>query len=161
MTRDRSCEIRLKAWTRPAVLILGDFAMRDFTPSQADVLYELVTDRTKKSPIITDDRAVSDWYTRSPTLWSRSDPRPHRQRGPLRLRGRQLLLAQKASRCTELQGQVRSESHAVICDESAERSGDKDDGPCHEADSAAQVHRSAESSPGLVSRRSSRGVVFL
>jgi DNA replication protein DnaC len=31
---DRSWETRLKAWTRPNVLILDDFAMREFTPSQ-------------------------------------------------------------------------------------------------------------------------------
>ena len=30
---DRSWETRLKAWTRPTVLILDDFAMREFTPS--------------------------------------------------------------------------------------------------------------------------------
>ena len=54
------------AWTRPAVLILDDFAMREFTPSQADDLYELITERTKKSLIITANRSASDWYSLFP-----------------------------------------------------------------------------------------------
>jgi DNA replication protein DnaC len=40
--------------------------MREFTPSQADDLYELVTERTKKSLIITANRAASDWYSLFP-----------------------------------------------------------------------------------------------
>jgi DNA replication protein DnaC len=63
---DRSWEARLKAWTRPAVLILDDFAMREFTPAQADDLYELVTERTKKSLIITANRSAADWYSLFP-----------------------------------------------------------------------------------------------
>jgi DNA replication protein DnaC len=63
---DRSWETRLKAWTRPAVLILDDFAMREFTPAQADDLYELVTERTKKSLIITANRSAADWYSLFP-----------------------------------------------------------------------------------------------
>jgi DNA replication protein DnaC len=63
---DRSWEARLKAWTRPTVLILDDFAMREFTPSQADDLYELITERTKKSLIITANRSASDWYSLFP-----------------------------------------------------------------------------------------------
>ena len=34
-----------QAWTRPDVLILDDFAMREFTLAQADDLYEVVTER--------------------------------------------------------------------------------------------------------------------
>ncbi|HVA08727.1 MAG TPA: IS21-like element helper ATPase IstB [Acidimicrobiales bacterium] len=63
---DRSWETRLRAWTRPGVLILDDFAMREFTPTQADDLYELVTERTKKSLIITANRAAADWYSLFP-----------------------------------------------------------------------------------------------
>ncbi len=63
---DRSWETRLKAWTRPAVLILDDFAIREFTPAQADDLYELVTERTKKSLIITANRSAADWYSLFP-----------------------------------------------------------------------------------------------
>ena len=39
---DRTFEKRLRAWARPALLILDDFAMREFTAAQADDLYELV-----------------------------------------------------------------------------------------------------------------------
>ena len=70
-------ETRLKAWTRPSVLILDDLAMREFTPGQADDLYELVTDRTKKSLIITANRAANDWYSLFPNPFSR--PGPHHQ----------------------------------------------------------------------------------
>jgi DNA replication protein DnaC len=63
---DRSWEQRLRAWARPHVLILDDFAMREFTPTQADDLYELVTERTGKSLIITANRSASDWYSLFP-----------------------------------------------------------------------------------------------
>ena len=43
---DRTWEARLRAWARPHVLILDDFAMRDFSSVQADDLYELVTERS-------------------------------------------------------------------------------------------------------------------
>jgi DNA replication protein DnaC len=32
---------RLRRWARPHLLILDDFAIREFTPTQADDLYEL------------------------------------------------------------------------------------------------------------------------
>jgi DNA replication protein DnaC len=61
---DRSWPKRLAELTRPAVLILDDFAMRELTPQQADDLYELVSERarTAKSLIITSNRAPQDWY---------------------------------------------------------------------------------------------------
>jgi DNA replication protein DnaC len=48
-------------------LILDDFAMREFTPGQADDLYELVTERTKKSLIITANRSASKVGAKSST----------------------------------------------------------------------------------------------
>lgn len=63
---DRSWETRLKRWARPAVVILDDFAMRDFTVSQADDLYELITERADRSLIITANRAAEDWYSLFP-----------------------------------------------------------------------------------------------
>ncbi len=63
---DRSWETRLHRWARPAVLILDDFAMRAFTASQADDLYELVTERGAKSTIVTANREASDWYALFP-----------------------------------------------------------------------------------------------
>ena len=63
---DRSWETRLRRWARPAVLILDDFAIRDFTLSQADDLYELITERSAKPTIFTANRQASDWYTLFP-----------------------------------------------------------------------------------------------
>lgn len=59
---DRSWEMRLRRWARPAILILDDFAMREFTPTQADDLYELVSERAGRSVIITANRSATDWY---------------------------------------------------------------------------------------------------
>ena len=59
---DRSWEARLRRWARPTLLILDDFAMREFTVSQADDLYELITERAGRSLIITANRAAEDWY---------------------------------------------------------------------------------------------------
>lgn len=61
---DGTWDKRLREYTRPAVLILDDFAMREFTSTQADDLYELTSDRTaaSKSLIITSNRAPNDWY---------------------------------------------------------------------------------------------------
>ena len=55
---------RLSTHAKPAVLILDDFAMRQFTAQQADDLYELVSQRITDgtSTIITANRAPQDWY---------------------------------------------------------------------------------------------------
>jgi DNA replication protein DnaC len=55
---------RLTAHAKPAVLILDDFALRQFTAQQADDLYELVSQRITDGacPIITANRAPQDWY---------------------------------------------------------------------------------------------------
>ena len=63
---DRSWEARLRRWARPGLLILDDFAIRDFTLSQADDLYELVTERGHRPAIFTANRQASDWYTLFP-----------------------------------------------------------------------------------------------
>ncbi|MFQ6200083.1 IS21-like element helper ATPase IstB [Streptomyces sp. NPDC000405] len=59
---DRTWERRLRELVRPDVLILDDFAMRQLTATQADDLYELVSERQGRSLIITSNRAPSDWY---------------------------------------------------------------------------------------------------
>jgi DNA replication protein DnaC len=59
---DRSWTTRLRRWARPDVLVLDDFAMREFTIGQADDLYELVTERDRRSVIITANRTAADWY---------------------------------------------------------------------------------------------------
>ena len=59
---DRTWDKRLRELTRPAVLILDDFGMRELTAAQADDLYELVTERAGRSLILTSNRAPADWY---------------------------------------------------------------------------------------------------
>jgi DNA replication protein DnaC len=59
---DRTWDKRLRELTRPAVLILDDFAMRELTATQADDLYELISDRSGRSLILTSNRAPADWY---------------------------------------------------------------------------------------------------
>jgi DNA replication protein DnaC len=63
---DRTWEARLRRWARPALLILDDFAMREFTVAQADDLYELISERARRSVIITANRAATDWYSLFP-----------------------------------------------------------------------------------------------
>jgi len=46
-------------------LIADDFAMREFTPAQADDLYELLSERAGhpgRSLILTSNRSPADWY---------------------------------------------------------------------------------------------------
>lgn len=62
---DRSFETRVRKLAKTAVLIVDDFAMREFTAAQADDLYELLTERTGRpgrSLILTSNRSPSDWY---------------------------------------------------------------------------------------------------
>ena len=47
---DRSWDKRLREYTRPGVLICDDFAMRAFTDTQADDLYELTSDTRRSRP---------------------------------------------------------------------------------------------------------------
>jgi DNA replication protein DnaC len=63
---DRTFEQRLRRWARPALLILDDFAMREFSATGADDLYELVTERQGKSLVITANRSGADWYSLFP-----------------------------------------------------------------------------------------------
>ena len=59
---DRTWDKRLRELTRPAVVVLDDFAMREFTAAQADDLYELISERAGTSTIFTSNRAPADWY---------------------------------------------------------------------------------------------------
>jgi DNA replication protein DnaC len=59
---DRTWGARLRRWARPDIVILDDFAIREFTVAQADDLYELVTERAGRSLILTANRAATDWY---------------------------------------------------------------------------------------------------
>ncbi len=62
---DRSFAARLKALAKPALLVVDDFAMRDFSVSAADDFYELVCERVGKpghSLVLTSNRSPADWY---------------------------------------------------------------------------------------------------
>jgi DNA replication protein DnaC len=62
---DRSFETRVRKLAAITVLIVDDFAMREFTAAQADDLYELLTERAgrpARSLILTSNRSPSDWY---------------------------------------------------------------------------------------------------
>ena len=68
---DRTWDKRLAELTRPAVLVLDDFGMRELTAPQADDLYELITERAGKSLILTSNRAPP---TGIPCSRTRSSP---------------------------------------------------------------------------------------
>ena len=60
---DGSWEQRFRAYLRPDALILDDFAMQEFTSSQAEDLYQLVDERVGRSSlIVTSNRGPQDWY---------------------------------------------------------------------------------------------------
>jgi len=61
---DRTWDKRLRELVHPAVLILDDFGMRQFTAAQADDLYELISERAAagRSLIPTSHRSPVDWY---------------------------------------------------------------------------------------------------
>jgi hypothetical protein len=57
---DHTWDKRLAELTRPAVLVLDDFGMRELTAALADDLYELITERAGRSLILTSNRAPAD-----------------------------------------------------------------------------------------------------
>lgn len=62
---DRSFDARLKKLAKPALLIVDDWAMREFTASQADDVFELLSerlDRPGRSLVLTSNRSPADWY---------------------------------------------------------------------------------------------------
>jgi DNA replication protein DnaC len=59
---DHTWTMRLRRWAKPALVILDDFAMRDYTPAQADDLYELLTERAGRPLVLTANRRPEDWY---------------------------------------------------------------------------------------------------
>ncbi|MFI5540707.1 ATP-binding protein [Nocardia sp. NPDC051900] len=61
---DRTWDRRLREFIRPAVLILDDFGMRELTATQADDLYELISERAAAggSMVLTSNRSPVDWY---------------------------------------------------------------------------------------------------
>jgi DNA replication protein DnaC len=96
---DLTWDKRLRELTRPAVLILDDFGMRELTAAQADDLYELITERAGRSLILTSNRAPADWYPPVPQPRRRRIPaRPAHQHQPPSLHERAQLPPQQAPR---------------------------------------------------------------
>jgi DNA replication protein DnaC len=65
---DRSWGQRIREYTKPLVLILDDFAMREHTAMHADDLYELISERavSSKPLVLTSNRSPKDWYSLFP-----------------------------------------------------------------------------------------------
>jgi DNA replication protein DnaC len=60
---DDTWEKRLQHYLKPNLLILDDFAMKEFTKTQAEDLYELIDRRhNSSSMIVTANRTPKDWY---------------------------------------------------------------------------------------------------
>jgi DNA replication protein DnaC len=60
---DGTWDKRLRRYIKPDLLILDDFALREFTKSQAEDLYELIDQRYRGgSMIVTANRSLKDWY---------------------------------------------------------------------------------------------------
>jgi DNA replication protein DnaC len=81
---DHSWDKRLAELTRPAVLILDDFAIRELTAAQADDLYELVTLRADagRNLVLTSNRSPVDWYPLFPNPVVAGAARPADQHQP-------------------------------------------------------------------------------
>ncbi len=64
---DDSWEKRLRHYLKPDLLILDDFALREFTRFQAEDLYEIIDRRYRRgSLIVTANRTPKDWYSLFP-----------------------------------------------------------------------------------------------
>ena len=78
---DRTIGQRMREYTRPLVLIVDDFAMREHTPTQSDDLYDLVSDRAiaAKPLILTSNREPKKrTCSREPVRkWRRNVTRSH------------------------------------------------------------------------------------
>lgn len=60
---DDTWEKRLRRYMKPNLLIIDDFALKEFTKTQAEDLYELIDRRYRSSPmIVTANRSPKDWY---------------------------------------------------------------------------------------------------
>jgi len=60
---DGTWEKRLRRYLKPNLLIIDDFALKEFTKTQAEDLYELVDQRYRSSSmIVTANRTPKDWY---------------------------------------------------------------------------------------------------
>jgi len=64
---DESWERRIQHYLKPNLLILDDFALKEFTKTQAEDIYELIDRRYRNgSLVVTANRAPKDWYALFP-----------------------------------------------------------------------------------------------
>lgn len=64
---DGTWTVRLRRYIQPDVLILDDFGLKEFTPPQAEDIYELICERARAgSMVLTSNRAPQDWYALFP-----------------------------------------------------------------------------------------------
>jgi DNA replication protein DnaC len=60
---DGTWESRLKRYLKPDLLLIDDFAMKDFNLKQAEDFYELVNERSHSgSMVLASNRSPKDWY---------------------------------------------------------------------------------------------------
>lgn len=62
---DRSFDVRLRRLAKVGMLIVDDWAMREFTTAGADDVYELLSERLGRpgrSLVLTSNRSPADWY---------------------------------------------------------------------------------------------------
>jgi len=60
---DSTWEKRLRRYLKPDLLIIDDFALKEFTKTQTEDLYELIDQRYRSSSmIVTANRTPKDWY---------------------------------------------------------------------------------------------------
>ena len=60
---DETWEKRIQHYLKPNLLIVDDFAMKEFTKTQAEDIYELIDRRHRNSSfVVTANRAPKDWY---------------------------------------------------------------------------------------------------
>ncbi|MCL0091435.1 IS21-like element helper ATPase IstB [Dehalococcoidales bacterium] len=60
---DDTWEKRLRHYLKPDLLIIDDFALKEFSKTQAEDLYELIDQRYRSSSmIVTANRSPKDWY---------------------------------------------------------------------------------------------------
>ena len=60
---DKTWEKRIQHYLKPNLLIVDDFAMKEFTKTQAEDIYELIDRRHRNSSlIVTANRVPKDWY---------------------------------------------------------------------------------------------------
>lgn len=65
---DGTWDSRLRRYLKPDLLLLDDFAMKEFSQQQAEDIYELIDERSRGSSlVVASNRSPQDWYPLFPT----------------------------------------------------------------------------------------------